>query len=398
MNCDFQPSTTADANGNRKWKCARCGLETAPSPFDASRIRSECATSVGAVETCAHLGEATGRTIKCGGCKGGVKIKVFECGKFGECTIEKAVGLPTCAGCQAATPRSTIGGMLLRRFDETNLSPGSKGKRFNSSIIEDPTSPGGYLLAYRDGWGGSDIHLHRLASDLSPIGGSWRLELRHAKASYGREDPRLFFHNGRVHIAFIGVVGGRKLHTNVLYARLTEDLRVEQEFYPHLEGRNLWEKNQSPISHCGQLYAIYSIAPHRIISWNGGHADHAYETPCRIPWQGGEMRGGAAPILVGSEFWHFFHDRIDVNGVRTYRTGVYTFDRDPPFAIKRYIPDPIMVARPGTRPEGQYCDCVFTCGVVLRDGDFVTSSGIHDRHTELHKFSAADLERRMIAI
>ncbi len=53
---------------------------------------------------CAHLGEATGRTIKCGTCRGGVKIKVFECGKFGECTLEKPVGIATCRGCEAYQP------------------------------------------------------------------------------------------------------------------------------------------------------------------------------------------------------------------------------------------------------------------------------------------------------
>lgn len=375
------------------------GENISPAKAEVYRANWRSLVPIETQTTCAYLGDATGRTIKCGSCKGGVKIKVFECGKLGECTISKATeGLPTCAGCQHAIPRSTTGGTLLKRFDEHTLAPGGKGKRFNASLIEDPTTPGGYLLAYRDGWAGSDIHLHRLASDLSPVGGPWRLELRHSKAAYGREDPRLFIHNDRVHVAYIGVVGGRKVRTNVLYARLTEDLRVEQAFYPHLAGRNAWEKNHSPVSCGGNLYAIYSIAPHRIIQWDGDSARHAFQTPNHMKWQGGEMRGGAAPILVGNHYWHFFHDRIEVAGVRTYRTGVYEFESAPPFRITRYIPEPIMVAKPGTRPEGQYCDCVFTCGVVLRERDFVTSSGIHDRHTELHRFSRDELENQMVPV
>lgn len=385
-----------EMSGRLRQICA--GTVLTPEKCEAYRASWRNLVPVETEQTCAYLGDPTGSKLICGTCKGSARIKVFHCGLHGECTIHKPVGLPTCHGCQHATPRSVAGGMMLRRFDENNLAPGRQGKRFNSSLIEDPTAQHGYILCYRDGWAGSEINLVRMGPDFLPTGNSWRLELRHSRSAYGREDPRLFFHNGRMHVAFVGVVGGRRLHTNVLYARLTEDLRVEQVFYPHLEIRNSWEKNWSMFSHGGQLYGVYALAPHRILKIDGDHAELAYESPTPAPWRGGEMRGGASPVLVGNEWWHFFHDRVEENGLRIYRTGVCTFENKPPFRIRRFLPDPIMVANSATKPEGQYASVVFTCGAVLRDDSWVLSSGIHDRWTELHKFSHAELERRMVTL
>jgi len=286
--------------------------------------------------------------------------------------------------------RGATGGTLIKRFDETNLAPGQPGKRFNSSII---AYGDGYLMAYRDGWAGSEIHLVRLDAACNPVGNSWKLHLRHSKANYGREDPRLFMHNGRVHVAYAGVVG-RPLHTNVLYARLAEDLTVEQVSFPMLKGRNRWEKNWSFFSSGGELFAVYAVAPHRIIRVDGSHAEFVYESPTRITWHGGEMRGGASPVLVGDEWWHFFHDRIDTGGMATYRTGLYTFSAKPPFAPLRYLPDPLMVANAASRPHDQYCNVVFTCGAAQAGNGWILSSGIHDRWTELQRFD--NLEQKLI--
>lgn len=367
-------------------------------PEKAEHYRREWATMSKRVTSCAHLGEATGEQVKCGTCPGGTKIKVFACGIHGACTIAKPIdGIATCAGCPQFAPRGAIGGTLVKRFDEANLGMGQPGKRFNPSLIEDPTTPGGYLLAYRDGWAGSEIHLIRLGTDFSPAGEPWRLHLRHNQASYGREDPRLFMHNGRLHIAYIGVVG-RIIHTSVLYAQLTEDCSaVEQLWYPHLPSRQSWEKNWGFFSHGGELFAIYSVAPHRILRVVDAVPAFAHETPCPVPWQGGVPRGGAAPVLVGDEWWHFFHDRTE-NGLRVYRTGLYTFENKPPFRIKRYIPEPILTADATTRPSDQYAAVVFTCGAVKRGGDWILSSGIHDRWTELTKFSHVDLESKLVSV
>jgi predicted GH43/DUF377 family glycosyl hydrolase len=282
---------------------------------------------------------------------------------------------------------------LIKTFDEGNLAVGMPGKRFNASILPYQC---GHLMAFRDGWAGSQIHLILLNQDFEPDSKSWRLNLFHGiEANYGREDPRLFMHEGKVHVAYTGVSGGASIaHTSVMYASLKDDLTVDQVFYPHLPTRTPWEKNWSFFSSNG-LWAIYSISPHRILKIDGHRADHAFESPSPVVWKGGEMRGGASPVLIDGEWWHFFHDRVSVKGMRAYRTGVYTFDDKPPFKMKRFLPHPILSADMTTRPDGQYAAVTFVCGAVLNGDDWVISSGAHDRWTELHKFSRAELENKM---
>lgn len=281
----------------------------------------------------------------------------------------------------------------FRSWDETIIAPDLPGKRFNSSILD---FEDGYLLAFRDGWSGSQIHLIRLTKDFHPTGRAWLLRLFHKEANYGREDPRLFWHKGRVHVCYVGVVGGHSIaHTSVLYARLSEDAqRVEKIFYPELEGRADWEKNHSYFSHGEELYAVYSISPHRIIRVDGNKASFAYEAP-GLPWRGGIPRGGASPVKVGESWWSFFHDRVSFKGVRTYRTGLYTFSAKPPFEPLRVIEQPLMMADHSTKPPDQYCAAIFCVGSVRAGDDWILSSGVHDRWTELHKFSHADLEQRL---
>lgn len=290
---------------------------------------------------------------------------------------------------------------LVRRFDEHSLAPGLPGKRFNCSLLDDPGHPGGFLFCYRDGWAGSQVWLCRLTPDLLPLGSPWRLELHHPeRASYGREDPRLFLHGGRVHVCYIGVVGPRtNLHTNVLFARLTADCSaVEERWYAHYPARNAWEKNWQPFSHGGDLYAVYSASPHRVLRV-GGEAELAYDTPALFHWRGGEVRGGAAPVRVGGEYWSFFHDRVVARGgLRVYRLGLYCFSAEPPFAVTRYRPTPILEADPRTKPADQYCAAVFPCGAVRRGGRWLISMGVHDRWGEVHDFGHAELEASLVRV
>jgi len=324
---------------------------------------------------CIHLGAETGERRQCGTCRGKVELKVFACG-------HPARGTATARDCRNCRDVTSV-----LRFDETNLAPGQPGKRFNSSLIAHGDE---YALAYRDGWKGSQIHVATLDRDLKPVG-TVLLRLNHVAASFGREDPRLFRFQGRLHVAFTGVVGGRsRLHTNVLYARLGDGFRVERIFAPRYARRNAWEKNWQFFEHDGQLLAIYSVAPHRILRIDGERTDLAHETPTAAPWRGGEMRGGAPPVRVGDEYWHFFHDRITV-GQHVYRAGLCAFEARPPFRVTRMIPEPILVADRATKPADQYCSVVFPCGAVRRGGDWLVSFGIHDRWTEIRAFDHATL-------
>ncbi len=282
------------------------------------------------------------------------------------------------------------------RWSEFDFWPGEKERCFNSSLISD--RQGGYYFAYRTGWAGSEICVGRLAKDLTPIGKPVHLQgLRHKRCRYGREDPRLFWYRGRLHVSFIGVEGIHKaLRTSVLYARLNPDLTLDQFFYPHYEHRNPWEKNWSFFEYEDELFAVYSIAPHKILRIKGDHAEMAFESPTPAPWgPGTEMRGGSAPILIGDEWWSFFHSRYPN---RVYMMGAYTFENYPPFRIRRITPEPIKVADPTTKPKDQYTPVIFPCGAALNGDIWTVSCGVHDRWTEFHSFSKKEIEDRMLPI
>lgn len=61
---------------------------------------------------CAHLGHDTGNGVPCSSCsKPGVRLKLFACAVFGECTPAREVpGIPCCVGCAKYSPREQGGG------------------------------------------------------------------------------------------------------------------------------------------------------------------------------------------------------------------------------------------------------------------------------------------------
>ena len=314
-------------------------------------------------------------------------------------------GIQSCQNCShysilesqepVAAPAPVSVGEVIK-WDEKNLWSGQEGLRFNSSLITD--RQGGYFFAYRTGWKGSDIYVGRMTKDFIPVGKPVRLDLHHKRCSYGREDPRLFWYQGQLHCSFIGVIAKpvSKLATSVFYCRLRDDLTVDRLFYPHYEHRNPWEKNWQFFEYGDELFAVYSIAPHKILRIKDDHAEMAFESPTPAPWgPGTEMRGGSSPILIGDEWWSFFHSRYPN---RVYMMGAYTFENYPPFRIRRITPEPIKVADPVTKPKDQYTPVIFPCGSVLNGDTWTVSCGVHDRWTEFHSFSKKEIEDRMLPI
>lgn len=387
---------------------------------------------------CVHRGEPTGETVACRVCGGTRQVALHACAAHGVCSVEMRAERPRVPGepaafypwCRTCPDKAAPGQTRVRRvsplvqldpsaegaeippdhhragrpeantllqFDHTTLCPDLPRWRFNPSLTE---YRDGYLFAFRDGWRGSNVHVVPLDREFAPAGEAVRLDLWHAEANYGREDPRLFWFRGAVHVAYIGVVGGcAGVKTSVLYARLGDDLRAEQVFYPHLPARNAWEKNWSFFEAEGGLFAVYSVSPHRVLRVSGDRAEFAHETPGPAPWHPGtEMRGGASPVRVGDEFWSFIHSsRTDPDGMKVYYTGLYTFSAAPPFRPLRIIPDAIDTANRATNPDN-YAAVLFACGAVRQGGRWVVSSGLHDRWSELRVYDHADLDRRLIPV
>lgn len=285
------------------------------------------------------------------------------------------------------------------RFDQKNLAPEAPGLRFNPSIIE---SGDGYLFCWRHGWAGCNVWAIRLDRQFQPAGRAKQLNLFHPGASLGREDPRWFRHKGKLHLWFIGVVAGRRrsVHTNVLFARINEQtLETEDKFLPHYTARQVWEKNWPFWDYQNELYATYSISPHRILKIESNRATLAYEESSRLPWRAGPLRGGASPVLLDGEMWHWFHGFTEHNGRRRYNVGAYTTESRPPFRITRITPEPIDVADPKTQPpDRNYADVLFCCGSLKVGNQWVLSHGVHDRFSEIRFYDAKEVERRLVRL
>lgn len=364
---------------------------------------------------CANEGGVLERCHTCTG-EMSEQRSVRECDVHGKCTRIRVSGkVMDCDRCRrdglgyapeavapAAVAARPIEWSHTARLDATTVHPHLPGRRFNGGIIP---WEGGYVFAWRDGWVSGGVWATRMDAAFSPVGPAVRLAVDHPEAGAGQEDPQLFVHRGRLHAAVVGVVGrnGRATRTNVLYCRLAADLSVEATFAPKAPGVDpaRWEKNWQWFEHGESLYAVYAIDPHRVLKVDGGRCEWAHETPCPWPWAGGERRGGATPVLVGDEFWCFFHDSVpSAPGKMQYRVGLYTFDAAPPFAVRRAVPGPVLTADATTNggPGGNYSDVIFPRGAVRLGDEWVLASGVHDRWTELRRLSHADLDRRLVRL
>lgn len=252
-----------------------------------------------------------------------------------------------------------------------------------------------YAFAFRTGWAGSDIYVARLDKNLQETGHCVKLDLRHPRCNYGREDPRLFIHKGKLHCAFIGVEGRRGIRTNQMFCRLDENFKVEDIFAPTYGPPRDWQKNWSFVDHNDQLYAIYMIKPWTVLKIDSNDATLAYTSNVHLPWSGSHLRGGASPVKVGDEFVSFFHGKHE--HPLTYNVGVLCFSATPPFHPTRITPDPILEADPTTNP-GNYCPVVFPCGATLVGDTWLVSCGEHDRYSKIHAFRDADIQSQLISV
>ncbi len=353
--------------------------------------------------SCGHASE----TIR-QGCSG----TLFRCGLHGElaskypCADAQRI-CQTCPDRQSTLlqlgvpPHSLM--TTIKRFDQRNLHPGILGTRFNPAIIE---YQGGYAIAYRNSTLRSSIYLSRMSLDLSSTSEPVKLTVDHPDARWSVEDSRFFWFRSKLHLMFIGVtevpVNGMSLYrTSVMYARLGDDLQAEEVFAPHYHARNFYEKNWGFFEHDNELYAIYGIAPHVVLKIDGNRANKVHETITPAPWTSGECRGSTSPILIGDEYFVWFHSSVASEppiGHRTYDIGAYTFEARPPFRVQRFTLNPLVYADHATKPASIDKSVLFPCGAIL-DGDrWRLSCGIHDAWSEIREISHAEVERRMTRI
>lgn len=111
------------------------------------------------------------------------------------------------------------------------------------------------------------------------------------------------------------------------------------------------EKNWVPFDYHGNMLLSYSLTPHRVLYplLNAQSCVTIYNTEKQVYWPWGELRGGTPALKEGQEYLAFFHScksmaTIHSNGenIPHYFMGAYTFQAEPPFALSKISPEPIV--------------------------------------------------------
>lgn len=384
------------------------------------------------IKPCIHLGPATGEQRPCDECGSrGSPVPLHICAIHGRCTeILRTKGVKCCTkGCdqrqvannEITEVRNVVKTPEVYEVRDEDLLPDGpqqtgpddvvripneaigRHQYFNCSIVE---FDGQLLLAVRAGWSGANLAICELDPTTFMPRRTVEIYPHHDLCHAGREDPRLFVHRGKLHLFFSGVqklLG--KIIVHPMLCRLEsrdQDYHVAATWSPKFSRRQHWEKNWGMFSREDELYAVHTIAPHIVLHVAGEQECFPFSRhDWRPRWAGGLLRGGAAPALVGGEYYCFFHGAIDKPGAdpkRIYTAGVYTFQARPPFKPMRYTPEPILWPLNSDRPKGLDISVCFPCGAVLRGDQWLMSYGYHDKWCEVATFDRGSIERAMVTV
>jgi predicted GH43/DUF377 family glycosyl hydrolase len=301
----------------------------------------------------------------------------------------------SCHHCQVCPERATLIPDRIHRITFNN-SDDPRRVAFNASILRYREQ---WLLAYRTGWGGGDIHIAMLDQAFNVIS-THRIDIPHPRCSYGREDPRLFIFRDQLHCSFAGVWhDGSQGHVDVMVCMLSDDFHVVGVLYPHYKHRSPIEKNWVFFDCDAELYCVYQTHPRHEILKITNEARLVYLTPNQSQWHGGFLRGGASPVRDGDRYIHFFHGWRWSGSYHTYSIGVLAFEARPPFRVTHCSPVPIYAADLSSNPGGHHLDyksIVFPGGAVRIPGYWIVSYGHHDSYCELAWFHEDDIEQALI--
>ena len=375
--------------------CAHLGARLAGQPCGSPLLR------------CGRHGDITARFSSCSGadrcCRG--------CPDYVAApkTANGATGTVAARAESAPVAPSVVASLAPRvtQVDPAKLAHAADNRKFNCSVL---SHEGRRLMAYRVGWTSSRIHIAELDAGTHQPTSTKPIELRHPRCAGGQEDPRLFSLAGVPHLAFAGLQWERgKLIVSQMLARLSPTLTAERIWEPRYTGRAYpMEKNWQffETADDSRAYAVYTIRPHKVLVLDipAGTAEMIHETD-EIPhdiWPGWALRGGAAPVRVGDEFYCFFHGWRKTptdkgGGWYDYATGVYTFSAKRPFTPLRITREPVWVGDASKRHLNVTPNkCVLYPSGAIREGEkWIVSAGSQDSECLIGEFAASDIEAQL---
>lgn len=257
-------------------------------------------------------------------------------------------------------------------------------------------------------FGMNDLVAFKLENNYPVNGYPIRLERRFADEQF--EDPRAVNVDGRVFVSCCDFVwtssgwsGAHQIMCEVA-SDWSAKSRVDPEYGnngPNIGKNTGHEKNWLWFWHDGNPHLLYSGSPHVVVRFNEDFTkDQEFYTECdNLPWKLGQLRGGTPPVLIGEEYWTFFHSSTQWQKPRRrYHMGAYTFESKPPFRMLRVVDGAILSGSRFDPVRDPKPLVVFPGGCDFADGKFHVVFGVNDHLCGWIQIPYEDLEKRMVPV
>lgn len=222
------------------------------------------------------------------------------------------------------------------------------------------------------------------------------------------EDPRIFNHEGTLWLTccnFVWNMNNKSTFTHQVLFELDADFKCLRRYdIPYIGNGNSLatnkrnEKNWLWFTHDGKPHLIYATEPHLVVAFDNQFQNPVeYLTNLEVGWHFGEMRGGTPPVLIGDEYWSFFHSSLPApeHNSRRYHMGAYAFAAKAPFKPTRITKEPILTGSRHDRYKQRGPLVVFPCGSKLHQGLWTVSLGVNDMDCALIEIPHNELLNQM---
>lgn len=239
----------------------------------------------------------------------------------------------------------------------------------------------------------------REIDDQMRVGPAIEIAMKNRVQQY--EDPRAFRFRGCWHVGCANYLNTVLWPVHQSIHRIefdgvkwSEGIRLDIEYRGNgdsIKTGTRHEKNWTFFDDFGRLKLIYQAAGHHEVADADGLDVHRTTAPT---WAFGELRGGSNPVLVGSEYWCFFHSSTPwVAPQRRYHMGAYVFDAAPPYRITRMTRTPILSGSQAEPRRFRGPLVVFPGGALIRDGIWTVVFGVNDEECGWIQIPHSELER-----
>ena len=262
------------------------------------------------------------------------------------------------------------------------------------------------------------IGLTWLDKDFKVVGRPQLIEMAKfgLKSSY-IQDPRLITIRDQLYMPYSDLVedpDSEERKRKMCIAKVDFDgarfIITEIDTFHEFEGdtTNKFEKNWAPFSYQNLLLFSYTLAPHKVFLPLIGESRCATiaDNQNFSQWSWGTLRGGTPALKIENHYLAFFHSSISLKSVQSnqqtmthYFMGAYLFQDQPPFAIEKISPMPIISPDFYKGPNHKTWKplrVIFPCGFIYDENFIWVSYGRQDHEAWLIKLDRKKLMKSLI--